>query len=183
MQTQAKNVILIGPMGSGKSSVGKRLAQDLGFVFFDSDKEIEKTTGADIPLIFELEGEAGFRKRETQALRNLCSQSPIVLATGGGSVLLEENRHLLSHEGLVIYLHASIDQILERTKRDRSRPLLQTDNPRLKLEQIMAEREPIYEALADYKIETDRHTVREVVQSIHRVIDPLKSGISWAFTR
>ncbi len=160
------NIILIGPMGSGKSSVGKRLAQDLGYPFYDSDKEIEKSTGANIPLIFELEGEDGFRKREHEVIKQLCSKSNCVLATGGGSVVSEENRSLLRKSGIIIYLYASIEQILERTKRDRNRPLLQTSNPKQKLEEVMSKRAPLYQALAEYTIETDYHTVKEITDLI-----------------
>jgi len=159
-------LILIGLMGSGKSSVGKLLAKELNREFFDSDKEIEQMTGANIPLIFELEGESGFRKRETQAIHKLCAQKNIVLATGGGAILSAENRTLLSDNSVIIYLQVSDDQILARTRQDRSRPLLQTENPRQKLIQLIAEREPLYLSLAGHTIDTDQLNVKEVTRSI-----------------
>lgn len=165
MITQA-NIILIGPMGSGKSSVGKQLAEKLHRSFFDSDIEIEKSTGVKIPLIFELEGENGFRKRETQTLKKLVRKKQIILATGGGAIIREYNRQLLQNNGIIVYLLTSIDTILERTKWDQNRPLLQTENPRLKLESLMKSRAPLYENLAQLTVATDNRTLQEVVESI-----------------
>jgi shikimate kinase len=163
---EISNIVLIGPMGSGKSTVGKKLAKKLGLTFYDSDKEIEAHTGAAISLIFELEGEAGFRKREKEIVAALCAMSNVVLATGGGVILDPDNRTALKNSGHVIYLKASADQLFDRTRHDKSRPLLQTDNPREKLEAILNEREPIYESIADDIIDTDHLSVTEVADAI-----------------
>jgi shikimate kinase len=162
------NVFLIGPMGAGKSSVGKQLARQLGMQYLDSDREIEQRTGADIPLIFELEGEQGFRERESRVIAELTQGTNIVLSTGGGAVLREDNRHHLSSRGIVIYLRASIDEILQRTAKDKNRPLLQTADPAARLRDLMQERGPLYDALADITIDTDGCSVREVVKNIVR---------------
>ena len=161
-----KNIFLIGPMGAGKSTIGRQLSNQLKMPFKDCDHEIVAHTGASIPLIFEIEGEEGFRKRETAMLDELSQMEGMVLATGGGAVLREENRTILSERGIVIYLYASLDQLFERTRRDRNRPLLQTDNPRAKLEAIMAERDPLYHQLADMVVHTDDRSVRSVVKEI-----------------
>ncbi len=162
---------LVGPMGAGKSTIGRQLARAMDLEFVDSDREIEVRTGVDIPLIFELEGEAGFRKRERQAIDLLTKRQGIVLATGGGAVLNAENRKNLASRGHVIYLHTSVDQQLKRTARDRNRPLLQTENPRQKLEELMAIRDPLYREIADHVVETDGCRVRDVVQQIVRHLD------------
>ena len=153
-------------MGAGKSTIGRQLSEALGMAFVDSDKEIETRTGVDIPLIFELEGEAGFRKREKAMIHELAERSATVLATGGGAVLDAENRSVLSARGTVIYLHASIDQLAKRTARDRNRPLLQTEDPRRKLEELMAIREPLYREVADIAIDTSGRSVRAVVKDL-----------------
>lgn len=164
---------LVGPMGAGKSTIGRQLARVLNLEFIDSDREIEVRTGVDIPLIFELEGENGFRKRERQAIQLLTGRKGIVLATGGGAVLDPDNRRWLAARGKVIYLHTTVDQQLERTAHDRTRPLLQTANPREKLEQLMLVRDPLYREIADWVIETDACRVREVVQQIvQRISEP-----------
>lgn len=160
------NVFLIGPMGAGKTSVGRQLAKALNLEFLDSDAEIERRTGADISLIFDLEGEAGFRKRETAVIDELTQQRGVVLATGGGAVLDPENRKRLITRGFVIYLRASIDHLLKRTARDRSRPLLQTKNPGARLEELMSLREPLYQEVADLVVETDNRSVHDVVREI-----------------
>ena len=162
---------LVGPMGAGKSTIGRQLARALGLKFIDSDREIEARTGVDIPLIFELEGESGFRKREQEVIDELSSVPDIVLATGGGAVLDPQNRQNLGSRGNVIYLHTSVDQQLLRTAHDRNRPLLQTDNPRGKLEQLLAERDPLYREIADMVIETDGCRVRDVVQKITHFVE------------
>lgn len=162
----ARNIILIGPMGAGKTTIGKQLAQQMGRNFYDSDSEIEKRTGANIPLIFELEGEEGFRKREKDILDNLTKKQNIVLATGGGAVLDPDNRALLAKHGFVIYLSAPFTQLFNRTSKDRNRPLLQTENPREKLEEIIATRDPLYREVADIIIETDDKPVRNVVKNL-----------------
>jgi shikimate kinase len=166
------SLFLTGPMGAGKSTIGRQLSKQLRMVFYDSDREIEKRTGVDIPLIFELEGEQGFRKRERLAIDELTSLPDIVLATGGGAILDAENRKNLAERGLVIYLHASVNQQLARTKHDRNRPLLQTDNPRQRLEDLMRLRDPLYREIADLVIDTDGKRVMAVVNQIIRKLKP-----------
>jgi shikimate kinase len=166
------SLFLTGPMGAGKSTIGRQLSKQLRMVFYDSDREIEKRTGVDIPLIFELEGEQGFRKRERLAIDELTSLPDIVLATGGGAILDAENRKHLAERGLVIYLHASVNQQLARTKHDRNRPLLQTDNPRQRLEDLMRLRDPLYREIADLVIDTDGKRVMAVVNQIIRKLKP-----------
>jgi len=162
------NLFLTGPMGAGKSTIGRQLARQLKIPFHDSDHEIEQRTGVDIPLIFELEGEAGFRKRESAIIDELTRLQGIVLATGGGAILDQQNREHLTSRGTVIYLHTSVSQQLKRTGRDRNRPLLQTSDPRLKLEELMAVREPLYRDTADIIIDTDGMRVMDVVRQIIR---------------
>ncbi|MCW8918263.1 MAG: shikimate kinase AroK [Gammaproteobacteria bacterium] len=159
-------IILVGPMGSGKSTIGRQLATALKKEFRDSDHEIVARTGASIPLIFEIEGEEGFRKREAAMLDELTQLDGIVLATGGGAVLREENRQHLAQRGVVIYLYASVEQLFERTARDRNRPLLQTENPRQKLQQLMEQRDPLYREVADMVVHTDDRSIRSVVKEI-----------------
>ncbi|MGD8999205.1 MAG: shikimate kinase AroK [Granulosicoccaceae bacterium] len=161
-----RNIFLVGLMGAGKSSVGRQLAKMLRCEFIDSDHVIEQRTGVSIPLIFDIEGEEGFRQREEQAIDELTRQSGIVLATGGGAVLRESNRQHLRNRGTVIYLSATVDQLYERTKRDRNRPLLQTDDPRARIEELLAQRDPLYREVADIVINTDGHSVRHVVNNI-----------------
>lgn len=161
-----RNLILVGPMGAGKSTIGRLLAKELHLTFKDSDKEIEVRTGADIPWIFDVEGEAGFREREQAVLADLCREDGLVLATGGGAVLRAENRAALHAGGRVIYLHTSVEQQLERTARDRNRPLLRTANPGQVLRELLATRDPLYREIADVVIETDQRPPRMVVQEI-----------------
>lgn len=168
MVKQTRNIFLIGPMGAGKSTIGRLLADRLGLAFKDSDQEIEARTGADIPWIFDVEGEDGFRRRETAVLADLTLEQGIVLATGGGAIIKPENRKLLAEGGVVVYLAVSIEQQYARTRRDRQRPLLQEDDPYNKLSQLFAEREPWYLSIADFVIATDRRTPRLVVQEILR---------------
>jgi shikimate kinase len=165
------SLFLTGPMGAGKSTIGRQLSKRLKMAFHDSDHEIERRTGVDIPLIFELESEAGFRKRESAIIDELTQLPDIILSTGGGAILDPENRQHLSSRGTVIYLHTSVDQQLRRTNRDRNRPLLQTDNPRAKLEELMAIREPLYREAADIVINTDGMRVMDVVREIIRRLD------------
>lgn len=160
------SLFLVGPMGAGKSTIGRQLAKSLSRTFLDSDKEVEDRTGVGIPLIFELEGEAGFRARERAVIDDLSRRSDIVLATGGGAVLDPDNRHHLNSRGQVIYLRTSVDQQLARTARDRNRPLLQTDDPRARLEELMRTREPLYRDVAHHVVDTDGRRVREVVEDI-----------------
>jgi shikimate kinase len=162
------SLFLTGPMGAGKSTIGRQLSRQLRMAFYDSDREIENRTGVDIPLIFELEGEQGFRKRERLVIDELTSLPDIVLATGGGAILDADNRKHMAERGLVIYLHASVNQQLARTKHDRNRPLLQTDNPRQRLGDLMQLRDPLYREIADLVIDTDGKRVMAVVNQIIR---------------
>lgn len=161
-----RNTILVGPMGAGKSTIGRLLAKELRLLFKDSDKEIEQRTGTNIPWIFDVEGEQGFREREHAALAALCQLDGLVLATGGGAVLREDNREILRAGGRVIYLCTSVDQQLERTSRDRNRPLLRGPDPRSVLEALMAVRDPLYRSVADIVVETDERPPRLVVAEI-----------------
>ncbi|MCK9535649.1 MAG: shikimate kinase AroK [Pseudomonas sp.] len=172
---QTRNYILIGPMGAGKSTIGRLLAKELGLPFKDSDKEIEDRTGASIPLIFDVEGEAGFRDREQAVIAELCQEQGLVLATGGGAVLRAENRQAMRQGAVVIYLHASVEHQLARTARDRNRPLLQTDNPGQVLTQLLALRDPLYREVATLIIETDTRPPRVVVQEIMRFLSDYES--------
>ena len=160
------SLFLTGPMGAGKSTIGRQLAKQLRLPFHDSDHEIESRTGVDIPLIFELEGEAGFRKRETTVIDELTRLPNIVLATGGGAVMDPDNRQHLKTRGRVIYLHTSVNHQLKRTRKDGNRPLLQTGNPRDKLEELMSIRDPLYREIASIIIDTDGMRVRDVVKII-----------------
>lgn len=164
------NIFLVGPMGVGKTTIGRALAELLELEFFDSDREIEASTGADIPWIFDVEGESGFRIRETRMIEQLTIKPNIVLATGGGAVLAEENRQWLQQRGLVVYLKASIAQQVERTARDKSRPLLQTPDPEQKIRELMEVRDPLYREIADIIIETNRRNPRAISQDIERQV-------------
>lgn len=155
-------------MGAGKSTIGRLLSQELGLEFFDSDREIEARAGTNIPWIFDVEGEAGFRQREEVVIDELTRLDNIVLATGGGAVKREANRQHLQSRGLVVYLQTSIEQQLERTAKDRNRPLLQTENPRAVLEALIAERDPLYRSCCDLVVKTDRRRPRGVVNDIIR---------------
>ncbi len=170
-----RSIFLVGPMGAGKSTIGKLLAAQLQLPFADSDKVLEERTGADIPWIFDVEGEAGFRRRESEVLRDLCAGPTQVVATGGGIVLLEENRQLLSQQGQVVYLQASIEQLLERTSKNSNRPLLQVPNPRTRIVELVEERDPLYRQVADIICDTDYCTPKQAAQM---VADKLMSGVS-----
>ena len=162
-----KNLFLIGPMGAGKSAVGRQLARLLHLDFVDSDDEIENRTGVDIPFIFEKEGEAGFRKREAAVIDDLSQRDGVVLATGGGAVINADNRSRLGARGFVVYLNTSVPQQLERTQRGRERPLLENDDPRKVLEEFMEIRDPLYRSIADLVIDTDGRRVKAVAKQIH----------------
>lgn len=167
----APNLILIGPMGAGKSAIGRRLAERLGLEFVDADRWLEELTGADIPLIFECEGEAGFRARERALLADLCAGSGKVIATGGGAVLDPDNRRLLRERGLVIHLHASVGQQLRRLQHDRSRPLLQAPDRRQRLLDLAAHRDRLYAECADLRLDTDGLTVAQACEHLLPVIE------------
>ncbi len=162
----AQNIFLVGPMGAGKSTIGRQLANALHLEFKDCDHELVRHTGASIPLIFEIEGEAGFRKRESEMLDQLTSAKELIMATGGGAVLAEQNRKNLMSRGIVIYLYASVGQLFKRTHKDKNRPLLQTENPKAKLQTLMDERDPLYREVADMVVHTEERSVRSVVKEI-----------------
>lgn len=161
-----KHIILIGPMGAGKSTIGRFLSEQLSCNFVDLDKVIEDRAGASIPWIFDIEGEDGFRTRETSALVETLDESPQIIATGGGCILRPENQTLLSENGIIVYLVASIDQQLERTAKDKNRPLLQSDNPRAILTNLAEIRNPIYQQLADIEVDTNSKLPKIVAQEI-----------------
>ena len=167
---QPQNLFLVGPMGAGKSAVGRQLAKILHLDFFDSDQEVEDRTGVDIPFIFEKEGEEGFRKRESKVIDELSARQGIVLATGGGAIVDPSSRSRLGARGYVIYLHTTVRQQLERTQRGRNRPLLETEDPRQVLEALMEIRDPLYREIADMVIETDGRRVREVANEIREAL-------------
>lgn len=167
------NIFIVGPMGSGKTTIGRQIAKSLDLKFIDSDHEIEKRTGVDITFIFDKEGEAGFRKREHEVIHELSMQTGIVLATGGGAVIDAENRSALKQNGIVIYLQAPVGELIKRTSRDKSRPLLQTDDPKAKLEKLMQEREGFYKEVADLIINTGNRTAKDVVNEILEKSDQL----------
>lgn len=167
-----KNIFLIGLMGTGKTTVGRQLARKLKMEFYDSDRVIEERTGVDIPLIFEKEGEAGFRKREVDIIDELTQKQGIILATGGGAILDTENRNHLINRGTVFYLKSNLKTLIERTSKDKNRPLLQANEPvESILKHLLDERGPLYEETADYIIETANNSIHSVIQAI---IKPLK---------
>ena len=163
-----KNIFLVGPMGAGKSTVGKRLAKKLRLQFFDSDEEIEKRTGASINLIFEIEGENGFRKRESAIIDELTKYPDVVLATGGGAVLDTQNRKYLVERGLVVYLRTDLKRLMKRISRDNKRPLLKNSDPEKKMKELLAERSVLYEDMADYTVNTDRLVIPTIVDKISK---------------
>jgi shikimate kinase len=160
------NIFLIGPMGTGKTTIGKQLAKLLGLEFNDSDKEIQRRTGVDIPTIFDFEGEEGFRRREKAVIEELTGIDGLVLATGGGCVLDQDNRNNLSTRGVVVYLHCTPEQQYERTMRDRNRPLLQTEDPLSRLKTLMEQRDPYYRSAADMVVTTERRSALSVAKEI-----------------
>lgn len=164
------NIYLVGPMGAGKTTVGRYLAELLGREFLDSDHEIERRTGASIPWIFEKEGEPGFRSRETMVINQLTLQQNLVLATGGGAVTQAPNREYLNKRGIVIYLFTPVEIQLQRTYRDKNRPLLQVENPEKKLRDLLAIRDPLYREVAHYIIETNQGAARDLAQKILNLI-------------
>jgi shikimate kinase len=159
-------VFLVGPMGAGKTTIGKLLAKSLKLGFADSDREIEKRTGADIPWIFDVEGEAGFRDREVQVIAEMTLLDHTVLATGGGVVMREENRRALAERGLVVYLHATLEEQLRRTRGDKRRPLLARGDPEQVLRELIELRDPLYREIADIVVDTDRSNPRVIARRI-----------------
>lgn len=166
------NLILIGPMGAGKTSVGRALASRLQRTFYDSDREIEARCGVDIPTIFEFEGEDGFRERETRIIDQLTSEKDIVLATGGGAVVREENRQYLATRGHVILLSVDLKEQIRRVSRDNKRPLLANVDPEVRLQQLWESRGPLYKSIADVEISTDS---RRMLHVVNRILRHLKS--------
>ena len=163
-----QNLFLVGPMGAGKSAVGRELAKRLNLVFWDSDEELEHRTGVDISYIFEKEGEQGFRKRESKVIDELSGRQAVVLATGGGAVLDSKNRNQLGARGYVVYLYTSVEQQLERTRRYSHRPLLQVIDKRKVLEDLMSVRDTLYREIADLIVDTDGRRVNDVAAEICR---------------
>ncbi|MEJ2255645.1 MAG: shikimate kinase AroK [Woeseiaceae bacterium] len=161
-----KKIFLVGPMGAGKSAVGRHLARSLHLTFMDTDDEIEARTGVDIPFIFEKEGEEGFRKREAAAVDDLTRKDNVVVATGGGAVVRPENRNHLGARGFVVYLYTGVDQQVRRTEKGRERPLLEGGDPREILEGLLEVRDPLYREVADLIVQTDGRKVRSVVDEI-----------------
>ncbi|WP_392561000.1 shikimate kinase AroK [Orbus sturtevantii] len=171
---EKRNIFLIGPMGAGKSTIGRQIAQQLGMDFFDSDQEIEKRTGADIAWIFDLEGEDGFRAREEKVINELTEKQGVVLATGGGSVLSKETRNRLSARGIVVYLETTIEKQMARTQKDKRRPLLQgSDTPKTLYLELAEERVPLYEEIADITIKTDEQSAKGVASYIIEKIEQI----------
>lgn len=163
---EKRNIFLVGPMGAGKSTIGKHLADELHLDFYDSDQEIERRTGADIAWVFDLEGEEGFRVREEGVINDLTEKQGIVLATGGGSVISKNVRNRLAARGIVVYLQTTIDKQVARTQRDKRRPLLQNNDPETVLRNLADERNPLYEEVADYVVQTDDQSARAVASQI-----------------
>lgn len=171
---EKRNIFLIGPMGAGKSTIGRQLAQMLNMDFLDSDTVIEERAGADIDWIFDLEGEEGFRKREEKIINELTQSQGLVLSTGGGSVMSKDNRNALSARGIVVYLETGIDKQFERTQRDKKRPLLQTEDPYQVLVELAKVRNPLYAEIADITIQTNDQTAKVVATQIIDMMDNLQ---------
>lgn len=162
------NIFLVGLMGAGKTTIGKLLAKRLKKTFVDTDHEIEHRTGVRIPLIFELEGEAGFREREAALIHELTQRQDIVLATGGGAILRKENRDALMQNGTVVYLNAKIEDLWQRTQHDKNRPLLQTQDPKAKLTELFIQRDPLYREIADMIITSGQQNVQHAAREVER---------------
>ncbi|WP_107850697.1 shikimate kinase AroK [Oceanimonas marisflavi] len=168
---EKRNIFLVGPMGAGKSTIGKYLAQQLHMEFYDSDQEIERRTGADISWVFDVEGEEGFRQREEKVINELSELQGIVLATGGGSIKSRESRNRLSARGIVVYLETTVEKQLARVQKDKRRPLLQTEEaPRDVLERLAEERNELYREVADYVVRTDEQSAKLVANQIVELI-------------
>ena len=165
------NIVLVGMMGAGKTSVGKLLARRLKRAFYDSDEEVERRCGVRIPVIFDIEGEAGFRARETQVIGELCALERIVLATGGGAVLAQDNRRRLAARGTVVYLHARPAHLWQRVRHDRNRPLLASADPQGKLEELYAERDPLYREVADLVLDSGKQSLETLAKELLSRLD------------
>jgi shikimate kinase len=172
------NLYLVGLMGAGKTTVGRLLARHYGYAFHDSDHEIEARTGVRIPVIFEIEGEAGFRRREEGAIAGLTALSGVVLATGGGAVLSPANRDALHRNGVVIYLRGTPEHLYERTRHDRNRPLLQTGNPLARMRELYAQRDPLYREVADVVMDTGRQSVSSMMRALVDKVERYRTGAS-----
>jgi len=171
------SIFLVGLMGAGKTSVGKVLARRLGKAFYDCDHEIERATGVKVPVIFDIEGEAGFRAREARVLAELVMRTDIVLATGGGAVVSAANRKLLGEHGIVVYLRAAPTDLWQRTRHDRNRPLLQTADPLARLTELYEERDPLYRAAADIVIDTGSQSLISLAHKLeHRLLEHRAAG-------
>ena len=169
MESTLKNIVLVGPMGSGKTTVGRRLAYELGYKFFDTDHEIIDKTGVTIDHIFDIEGEKGFRQRESKILENLCQMSNIILATGGGIVILPKNREILKNAGMVVYLFSTVDQLLRRTAKSKTRPLLENSTDRRKtITELVEARDVYYREVASVVVSTTGKKLHEVINIIKR---------------
>jgi shikimate kinase len=164
------NIFLVGMMGAGKTSMGKLLAKHLGKAFYDCDHEIERTTGVKVAVIFEIEGESGFRAREARTLAELVQRTDIVLATGGGAVLSPDNRKLLAGNGVVVYLRAAPADLWRRTRHDKNRPLLRTTDPLARLEQLYAERDPLYREVADIIVDTGSQSLGSLAHRLEQLL-------------
>ena len=172
MEMTSKNIVLVGPMGSGKTTVGRRLAHELNQIFFDTDYEIIDKTGVTIDHIFDIEGEEGFRKRDSKILENLCQMSNIILATGGGIVILSKNRKILRNAGLVVYLTSSVDQLLRRTAKSKTRPLLENSTDRKQtITELLEARDVYYREVASIVVDTTGKKLHEVINIIIRETD------------
>lgn len=167
----ALNLALVGPMGSGKTTIGKRLARRFGLAFVDSDHAVEESTGTSVATIFEIEGEAGFRRREEQAIAHLCAGQDQLIATGGGAVLSELNRQRLAEHAFVVWLRTPVDRQLERLAHDRSRPLLQQGNRRQRLRDMAALRDPLYAAVCDLVFESDQRKVAVAAERLGDILE------------
>jgi shikimate kinase len=170
MKKPDQNIFLIGPMGSGKTTIGRQLAKMFGLDFYDCDHELERLTGASVSLIFDLEGEAGFRLRETHVLKQLTAKSGVLIATGGGTICNEENRRVLRSQGLVVYLQTSVENQLKRLSKDKSRPLLQAADRKQRLLELASVRNPLYDATADVVFSTRNSSVYATAKALSAVI-------------
>lgn len=168
---KVSNIFLIGPMGAGKTSIGKLLAKELGLAFIDTDHEIEKRTGVDIPWIFDVEGEDGFRKREREVVEDLVQKKGIILSTGGGTVVDAKSRNFLAARGVVVYLHATVGQQYERIYKDSKRPLIAKADPKAALDDLFKQRHALYSEISDATFETDDKSVHRVVRDIMTFLD------------